>query len=1140
MIHASLFKGTYKGTMQFQASKSSLCSSFAVALLLLSAGKSLQGTTPAPVVITSSSASLPSGTIGQAFTNSDGSTVQLTATGAAVGKSYTWNYSNFTAAKTEGTAKYDGLIFNADGTITGTPDTVDNLTFSATAQPTGNPARTSKLVQFAISIAACVSTVTPDPSSPLPQGEVGVPYAAVAFAASGCAGPYTFTLTQQTPANKNPYPAGLSFAGGGLSGTPTLAGDFNLVITAVDAFGEQTPNPYTLTIVPAPSVTTTSPLPSGVVNVPYSQTIAATGGTPPYTFSMNAQPPGIVNIDPAMGDIYGTPTKAGTYKFNVGVTDSLGAQVVVPFQVTFQSLASQIQITPLSLTFSASLNGNAPPAQALTLVPTSLAIPPVSYTVVVDGGQNGSAAPSWLSVSTTSGSAPAGLAVSVNQGTMAAGTYTGRIQIMDPIGIPTAIPVTLNVTSVAQQLTVAPAMLNFTAVASTPGNFTQDLLVSSTGAGSLGFNTSVMGGSSLISNITANASQTSLNAPVVIQVSVSTNGLPVGAYHDTVQISSASGNIQVPVSLFIASGGSVLGVNTTGVSFQALAGDGSTATENVEILDLGDTNSRVNWTASLLTGSNWLSLSTPTASSLSGSATTAAPGILTLALAPNATQLNPGNYYALIAITDSNSLNSPQYVTAVLNLQPTAGDPPPGLTPAGLFFTTAAGGATPASQQVEISTSSAAEMTFDAAAAAANNGSWLSITPASGTVSGQTAGAIAVAVDPTGLAAGVYTGQVSVSVGASLQSVNVTFVVQNSGSSSASANATTACTPSQVAPTEVGLANNYAVPAGWPETLMVQLNDDCGNPITNGNVVASFSNGDTPLALAPDGVGNYTATWLPGAASSNMVVTLTANSGKLQSAAAQLFGAVLANPPSPVLIPGGTLNNFNPVLGAPLAPGTIAQVYGSNLATSQASPNVLPLPTTFKNTSALVGPNQAPLFYLSSGQVNLLIPNETVPNQQLPLVLNVNGSYTLPVTVDIVRAAPGVLSSDDGPNPPSVQNGAHLVAQHAADFSTVSSTNPAKPGETLVMYLVGMGATNPPVPSGAASPSATLAVVTNQPIVTVGSETASVAFAGLTPGFVGLYQINFQVPQSAPAGDLQVTVTQNGVAANPTVLPVSN
>ncbi|HTR34348.1 MAG TPA: hypothetical protein VMH80_00500, partial [Bryobacteraceae bacterium] len=98
----------------------------------------------------------------------------------------------------------------------------------------------------------------------------------------------------------------------------------------------------------------------------------------------------------------------------------------------------------------------------------------------------------------------------------------------------------------------------------------------------------------------------------------------------------------------------------------------------------------------------------------------------------------------------------------------------------------------------------------------------------------------------------------------------------------------------------------------------------------------------------------------------------------------------------------------------------------------------------------------------------------------------------------------------------------------------------AKPGEVIIIYLLGMGPTNPPVASGAAAPSSEpLARVTAQPTVTVDGRKAGVAFAGLTPGYSGLYQIDFTVPSGANSGDLDLIVSQNGIASNTTKLPVA-
>jgi uncharacterized protein (TIGR03437 family) len=1019
--------------------------------------------------------------------------------------------------------------------ITGTPTLAGNYSFQVAATY-NESAPTTDTQSYTIVVApTCAPALAP--ASPLPPADINTAYSQQ-FTVSGCLGA-TYSYSEQPLDPFNPVlPPGLNLTGNGaFKGTPTSTGTFSFYILLTDQNQQQTQFQYSITIEPLPTITTASPLPNGPVGVLYSQQIAATGGVPPYTFSMNANPPGITIT--RSGVLTGTPPTAGTYNFNIGVTDSLGGQTVSPFKVTFATAISQIQVSPLSLTFNSNVNGNPPPTEAIALVPANGATSPVNYHLVVDNGQSGTAQPSWITVTPTSGGVPAGLVVSVDQGSMSAGTYAARIQVFDGNGLATDVSVTLNVTSAPQQLTVAPAILNFGARSATPGNLIQELVISNSGTASLGFTTSVVNNSSWISSVTAGSNTTARNAPVFVQVQVNTNGLPVGAYHDAILVSSSAGNVQVPVSLFVAASGPILAVNTTGVLFQAIQGGGSTATRIVKILNLGDPSSTVNWNATLMSGSSWLSLI-----SSNGSATSTAPGALTLTLAPNDKSLAPGPYYAIVKITDSNSLNSPQYVTAVLNLQPSTVAPAPDLAPVGLFFTAPSGGTAPTAQQVQINTSSSAPVTFDATASTFGTGTWLNVTPASGSASGQASGSVAVSVNPTGLGAGIYSGNINVSIGALLQSVNVTFVVQNNGTVNASSRfrpEAAGCAASKLAITETGLANNFAVPAGWPATLIVQLNDDCAAPVTNGNVVASFSNGDAPLNLVGDSLGNYSTTWQPGTVNANMVVTLNATAGTLQPAIAKLYGGIAPNQtPPPTLAPGGTLNNLNPVVGAPLSPGTIAQVYGSGLASSAVSTGVVPLPTTFQNTFALVGSAQAPLYSLSNGQIDIQIPNEVIASQQVPIVLSVNNALTLPVMLSIVPATPGVLSADDGPTPPDVQNGAHMIAQHSADFSLVSSSNPAKPGEYLVMYLVGMGATNPSVRSGAATPSSPLSPVVNQPTVTVGSQPATVAFAGLTPAFVGLYQINFQVPTNATAGELEVDVSQNGVAANPTLLPVSN
>src|SRR6185369_10476388 len=98
------------------------------------------------------------------------------------------------------------------------------------------------------------------------------------------------------------------------------------------------------------------------------------------------------------------------------------------------------------------------------------------------------------------------------------------------------------------------------------------------------------------------------------------------------------------------------------------------------------------------------------------------------------------------------------------------------------------------------------------------------------------------------------------------------------------------------------------------------------------SVVASFSNGDAPLSLASDPYSSsFSATWQPRTAGQAVTVRLDASYHSLTAASVQVSGNLTTNSnPAPSLI--SALNNLNPVVGGALAPGSVAQVYGLNLA----------------------------------------------------------------------------------------------------------------------------------------------------------------------------------------------------------------
>jgi len=1065
---------------------------------------------------------------------------QLTATGGSGGP-YQWTYfvngqqTNSFELSIGGGTTITPFTGTNDGLITGIVKLEVGPSFVAFDAVAFDPLTQQKSLPTELFIPLTTCLVTESPG-PVPDAEVGQSYFHKLSYTTPVPDPtQNFCVSDmysETSVGADNLPPGMTFdSEGNLVGTPQIAGKYQMEGYAY--FSGSTPTsvwsatgtfPLSLTVLPPPSIATAPILPPGLVGVPYSPfQFDLTGGTPPYRLSASGVPPGMLVT--GAGVLYGTPTSSGVFSIGIGITDSLGVQAQTfpqNFQITITSATPQLQVPVSTLTFTAAPGGDAPPSQTIDVTPVADAALPDVFQVLIDGGQDNTPAPSWLTTNATTASAPSRIVVNVNQTNLATGNYSGRIQTVDSNGIRSSIPVLLAVTNANPKLTASPAILHFTARADNAETLVQNVILDNAGGGGpLSFRGSVAGSSSWISIPTPSPAQTTPNSPVFLQLHVNSQGLQPGAYHDTIQVGSSAGDVSIPVSLFVASSGPALALNTPGISFHASQNTGAPATRNIEILNVGDPGSTVNWTATLVTGSNWLSLVSP-----SGTATAATPGALTLALASGATQLAPGQYYALVKISDPNSLNSVQFVTATLNLESSSVPLLPDFAPAGLVFIAPAATATP-TQQIQLNGGNGTAL--QAATSTADNGTWLSaqLSP----------NALSVSADPASLAAGIYTGSVTISVDEALRSVNVTLVVQPATVSTGN------CTPTKVALTEFGLGNDFDLTSGLPVVLNVQLNDDCGSLVLNGNVVASFSNGDPALQLVGDSLGNYSTTWAPSAVTPEMVVILNATSGALQPAADKLYGGIAQNQtPPPTLAQGGTLNNLNPVVGAALAPGLVAQVYGSGLAPSPASINVLPLPKLFDNTFAQVGDHQAPFYFLSSGQVNIQLPSEleltAPPPQQIPIVLSVNNALTTSVLLDIVPTAPGVLSSFDGPSPQIPQNGAHIIAQHS-DYTLVSSKSPAKPSEYLMMYLVGLGATNPSVASGMPAPSTTLAKVTNAPTVTVDKLPAKVIFAGLTPGFVGLYQINFQVPAGASSGEVEVDVTQNGVAANPTMLAVS-
>src|SRR5207249_4052417 len=115
-------------------------------------------------------------------------------------------------------------------------------------------------------------------------------------------------------------------------------------------------------------------------------------------------------------------------------------------------------------------------------------------------------------------------------------------------------------------------------------------------------------------------------------------------------------------------------------------------------------------------------------------------------------------------------------------------------------------------------------------------------------------------------------------------------------------------------------------------------------------------------------------------------------------------------------------------------------------------------------------------------------------------------------------------------------NGTSQGAILTPNYQLIDATHQAQAGDVIVIFSTGLGMTNPPVPSGVPS---TAAQVTIPVTVTIGGVNAPVQYAGLSPGFVGLYQVNAVVPAGVTAGTaVPVVLTQGGVTSNQATIGV--
>jgi len=227
-------------------------------------------------------------------------------------------------------------------------------------------------------------------------------------------------------------------------------------------------------------------------------------------------------------------------------------------------------------------------------------------------------------------------------------------------------------------------------------------------------------------------------------------------------------------------------------------------------------------------------------------------------------------------------------------------------------------------------------------------------------------------------------------------------------------------------------------------------------------------------------------------------------------------GVFLITAGAPATTAAGVVNAAS--FSSGISPGSLATVFGTGITSFSGivAPGQFPLPTEIAGTSVTINGTAVPLIAVATvgnqEQINFQVPYELAGVSRATVVVRANGQPSAPVEISLVTAQPEVFA--------------------------VTPQRPVSRGETITIWATGLGAvTNAPA-SGRPALADPLSRVIAPVEVRIGGVAAPVSFAGLAPGFAGLYQINAQIAAGTAAGQQELTIITGGATSKPVTLAV--